>query len=302
MQFKWVPVNRVLTIKRKYLEVLARSRVDTFATREVTPTPMANQDGFVLEANTVQVAPSPSAMTRPAARPQLADPRSERVLMDYLALCRRLRQECRVAGNGPASLTNQTMEYQRLITWTNEAWMEIQRANPTWRFLRASWLPDRAGPVQPLGHRLQPDGLRKLGAGLRKRRHVPQLRQPRGDHQHRQPGCDWPGGHNLTTSDTVVFGTTGALPTGLTAGTRYYVVSPTTDGFSVATTANRTAINTSGTQSGTHTVSSSNTTNFVGLLSETDMADGLRPVAQLLPVRRDPNHLFPPGDGCRGTE
>lgn len=57
VQFKWVPVNRVLTIKRKYLEVLARSRVDTFATREVTPTPMANQDGFVLEANTVQVAP-----------------------------------------------------------------------------------------------------------------------------------------------------------------------------------------------------------------------------------------------------
>lgn len=57
LEFKYVPVGRVLTVKRKYLEVLARSRADSFSTREVTPTPMANQDGFALDADTVPVAP-----------------------------------------------------------------------------------------------------------------------------------------------------------------------------------------------------------------------------------------------------
>lgn len=57
LEFKYVPVGRVLTVKRKYIEVLARSRADTFNTREVTPTPHANQDGFMLEVNTVPVAP-----------------------------------------------------------------------------------------------------------------------------------------------------------------------------------------------------------------------------------------------------
>lgn len=57
IEFKYLPVGKVIVVKRKYLEVLARSRVDTFATREVTPTPMANQDGYVLDANTVPTVP-----------------------------------------------------------------------------------------------------------------------------------------------------------------------------------------------------------------------------------------------------
>lgn len=56
LEFKYLPVGRVLTIKRKYLEVLARSRTDTFNTREVTPTPLANQDGYTLDASTVMAA------------------------------------------------------------------------------------------------------------------------------------------------------------------------------------------------------------------------------------------------------
>lgn len=55
----------------------------------------------------------------------------------------------------------------------------------------------------------------------------------------------------------VVFTTTGALPTGLTAGTIYYVAAspaPTLTTFSVAATPSGVAINTSGTQSGIHTV------------------------------------------------
>lgn len=61
--------------------------------------------------------------------------------------------------------------------------------------------------------------------------------------------------HGLVANDTVVFATTGALPTGLTAGTTYYVISTglTADAFEVSTSEGGAAVNTSGTQSGTHT-------------------------------------------------
>jgi hypothetical protein len=58
----------------------------------------------------------------------------------------------------------------------------------------------------------------------------------------------------VSTNDVVVFSTTGALPTGLVAGTKYWVVNSTGTTFNVATTRGGVAINTSGVQSGTHTV------------------------------------------------
>lgn len=63
-------------------------------------------------------------------------------------------------------------------------------------------------------------------------------------------------GHGLEAGAAVVFTTTGALPTGLTAGTTYYVLASglTATTFQVAATAGGTAIDTSSTQSGTHTV------------------------------------------------
>lgn len=61
--------------------------------------------------------------------------------------------------------------------------------------------------------------------------------------------------HGLVAGDSVRFYTTGALPTGLTANTTYYVIASglTADAFKVATTAGGSAINLSGTPSGTHT-------------------------------------------------
>lgn len=61
--------------------------------------------------------------------------------------------------------------------------------------------------------------------------------------------------HGLGAGDPVVFRTTGALPTGLTAGTVYYVISAglTANAFEVAATPGGAAINTSGSQSGVHT-------------------------------------------------
>lgn len=63
--------------------------------------------------------------------------------------------------------------------------------------------------------------------------------------------------HGLATGDSLYLTTTGALPTGLTANTRYWVVKVNADTFSLATSlANAlagTKITTSGTQSGVHT-------------------------------------------------
>lgn len=61
--------------------------------------------------------------------------------------------------------------------------------------------------------------------------------------------------HRLVAGTPVVFTTTGALPTGMTASTTYYVISAglATNTFRFAATVGGSAINTSGSQSGTHT-------------------------------------------------
>lgn len=61
-------------------------------------------------------------------------------------------------------------------------------------------------------------------------------------------------GHTYTNGDQITFTTTGALPTGLTVGTVYYVVNAATNTFQVSATSGGTAITTTGTQSGVHTV------------------------------------------------
>jgi len=67
------------------------------------------------------------------------------------------------------------------------------------------------------------------------------------------PGVVTWNAHGFSNGDTVAFTTTGALPTGLAANTAYYVINATTNTFQLSATAGGTAINTSGSQSGTHT-------------------------------------------------
>lgn len=69
------------------------------------------------------------------------------------------------------------------------------------------------------------------------------------------PGVVTWAAHGLGANDPVKFTTTGALPTGITSNTTYYVVgaSVTTNTFQVSATPGGSAINTTGTQSGTHT-------------------------------------------------
>jgi microcystin-dependent protein len=68
------------------------------------------------------------------------------------------------------------------------------------------------------------------------------------------PGVITSNAHGLVVGEQVFLTTTGALPTGLSADTRYYVVSSATDTITISATLGGTAINTSGSQSGTHTL------------------------------------------------
>lgn len=63
-------------------------------------------------------------------------------------------------------------------------------------------------------------------------------------------------GHGLIAGQIIRLRTTGALPTGLTAGQEYYVLSTglTSSTFRVSLTDGGSAINTTGSQSGTHTI------------------------------------------------
>lgn len=67
------------------------------------------------------------------------------------------------------------------------------------------------------------------------------------------PGVVTWNSHPLQNGDPVRLQTTGALPTGLAANTTYFVVSAAANTFQLAATRGGAAINTSGTQSGTHT-------------------------------------------------
>lgn len=63
-------------------------------------------------------------------------------------------------------------------------------------------------------------------------------------------------GHGYTAGMPIVFSTTGTLPTGVTAGKTYYVIATglTADAFQFSATLAGGAVNTSGTQSGVHSV------------------------------------------------
>jgi hypothetical protein len=72
------------------------------------------------------------------------------------------------------------------------------------------------------------------------------------------PGVVTKTSHGFVTGQRLQLSTTGALPTGLTAGIDYYVIRINTNTFNLATSfqnaINQTKINTSGTQSGTHSL------------------------------------------------
>lgn len=73
-------------------------------------------------------------------------------------------------------------------------------------------------------------------------------------------------GHGFYEGMPIVLSTTGALPTGLSAATTYFVIAAglTANAFQVSATDGGSAINTSGSQSGTHTVTQNSTVRGTG--------------------------------------
>lgn len=84
------------------------------------------------------------------------------------------------------------------------------------------------------------------------------------------PGVVTKTAHGLSVDDVVTLSTTGALPTGLSPATPYYVKTvPTADTFTLAATKGGAAINTTAPGSGTHTVATLPTASerlFMGLV------------------------------------
>jgi hypothetical protein len=76
-------------------------------------------------------------------------------------------------------------------------------------------------------------------------------------------------GHGLANGQPVRFLTTGALPTGITAGKVYFVKNAATNTFQISATSGGSAINTSGSQSGTHTGIATSAPNAVGIIAST---------------------------------
>lgn len=106
------------------------------------------------------------------------------------------------------------------------------------------------------------------------------------------PGVVSWAGHTLTDGDPVSFSTTGALPTGLTAGTTYYVVNSASGTFQVAATVGGSAITTSGSQSGVHTattVPSPSTEMWFGLVFPGTRNGGQANTARMLAFDVKPN-------------
>lgn len=184
--------------------------------------------------------------------------------MNFLELVQRLRSETKASGTTVTSVVSQAGEYARLVNWINDAWLDIQSAHTDWGWMRSDvTFPTVTGrPINTLAQ----IGITNFGSWNRDS--FRNYANPTVTITIASPGVVALTGHGLAAGDTFVPFTSGALPTGLVSGTTYYVLAPTANTFTVAATAGGAAINTTGTQSGTHTMSSNNTNVYIGLASE----------------------------------
>lgn len=88
------------------------------------------------------------------------------------------------------------------------------------------------------------------------------------------PGVVTWNSHGLAEGTPIKLSTTGALPTGLTAGTIYYVKYVNANTFNLAATPGGTAITTTGSQSGTHTAIKIAQRFFIALVTSAQEAGG----------------------------
>lgn len=188
--------------------------------------------------------------------------------MNFLQLCNRVRQDCGISGSDLTTVTSQTGEFLRITNWVNEAWMDVQAMRTDWMWMRKSI----TFPTVAHQTTYTPTQIGLTDFSEWDRDTFRNYANPAVTVTIASPGVFTLQANLLTAGDTVIFYTTGALPTGLTAGLTYYVINVTTDTFQVSATLSGAAINTTGSQSGIHTMTSSNVTTFAGFKSEIPMA------------------------------
>lgn len=56
--------------------------------------------------------------------------------MDFLAICKRARQEAGISGTGPVTVTSQTGELGKIVDWVLAAYQDVQNKHASWNFMR----------------------------------------------------------------------------------------------------------------------------------------------------------------------
>lgn len=186
----------------------------------------------------------------------------------FIQLVQRFRTEAGASGSGPITVVGQTGELGRLVNWLNTAWLDIQMMRRDWEWMRKSCaFTTVAGQAT-----YTPAQCGVTDFGMWARNTFRNYANPAITLSIASPCTATLIAHRLSVGETISFATSGSLPTGVTAGLTYYVASAhSVDTFTFSATSGGAAINSSGTQSGTHTMTSNNVTSFVGLKSEVFM-------------------------------
>ena len=188
--------------------------------------------------------------------------------MNFLGLVTRLVQESGASGAGPTTTVNQVGEYGRMVNWVQDAWLDIQSEQQNWEFLRTTCsFPTVNG--EPF---YTPAQANATNFGMWDLETFRNYANQTVTLSIASPCVVTLSLHGLNVGDTVTFFTTGILPSGITSGQQYYVSSVIDiNDFTLSATVGGAQIITTGTQSGTQTITSSNTLSFVGMRSEVFM-------------------------------
>lgn len=185
--------------------------------------------------------------------------------MNFLQLVNRTRQNCGVSGADYVTTAGASGECLRLCNWVAEAYLDIQAMREDWEWLRKSV----SFPTVAMQSTYTIAQIGVTDYGLWARDTWRNYSNPIVSFSVASPAVMGLNLHGLNVGDTITPQTTGVLPTGIVAGQTYYVQStPTPNTVTLSATLGGPAIATTGTQNGSHTITSNNTTTFAGFLSE----------------------------------
>lgn len=56
--------------------------------------------------------------------------------MNFLEICKRVRQESGISGTGPVTVVSQTGEFEKIVGWVLSAYQDVQNRHANWNFMR----------------------------------------------------------------------------------------------------------------------------------------------------------------------